>query len=128
MTVPRLELSAAVLAVKLGRTIMEELRLPMRSVTYWTDSTSVLLYIRNTSRRFRTFVANRVAVIQEKSDTSQWRHVDTKSNPADDGSRGLHAGQLSRWIQGPNFLLKQEEDWPEAFLTPTDRTSRMILR
>ena len=93
LTIPRLELSSAVLAVNLGQIIKEELRLPMKRVIYWSDSTSVLRYINNESRRFRTFVANRVARIHELSDKSQWRHVDSQRNPADDGSRGLAAKQ-----------------------------------
>ncbi|XP_030844258.1 uncharacterized protein LOC105444708 [Strongylocentrotus purpuratus] len=113
MTIPRLELSAAVLAVQLYQIIQEELRIPIDRVTYWTDSTSVLLYISNESRRFRTFVANRVAKIHKISDKRQWRHVDTLRNSADDGSRGIPARSLDRWLTGPEFLLQEKEVWPE---------------
>lgn len=61
MTIPKIELTAAVLAVKVAEVLEEELRVPIRTMTYWTDSTSVFLYIGNLSRRFKTFVANRVA-------------------------------------------------------------------
>eukprot|EP00057_Strongylocentrotus_purpuratus_P026706 XP_011681180.1 PREDICTED: uncharacterized protein LOC100893948 [Strongylocentrotus purpuratus] len=69
----------------------------------------------NESRRFHTFVANRIAKIHDVSDPSQWRHVDTKSNPADDGSRGLHAIEMTkdcRWITGPKYLWESETHWP----------------
>ena len=66
VTVPKLELTAATLATKVNKVITRELegRLKINSVTYWTDSMIVLKYIANEVRRFVTFVANRVAVIQ----------------------------------------------------------------
>ncbi|XP_063967618.1 uncharacterized protein LOC129271341 [Lytechinus pictus] len=116
-SIPRLELAAAVLAVDMNHMIQEELRLPIATTTYWTDSTSVLMYIQNESRRFHTFVANRVAKIREVTELSQWRHVNTKLNPADDGSRGLKAQDLitnPRWLSGPDFLKQEEENWPSS--------------
>ncbi|XP_042243375.1 uncharacterized protein LOC121880285 [Homarus americanus] len=77
----------------------------------------VLQYIANSSRRFQTFVANRIAVIQELSRTDQWRHVGTSLNPADDVTRGLPVLDLvagSRWIRRPDFLLSVEERWPKG--------------
>ena len=76
----------------------------------------VLQYITNTKHRFLTFVANRVATIQEYSDASQWRYVNTSLNPADDATRGLSVQELTsecRWIQGPDFLRRDEEHWPK---------------
>ncbi|XP_033102417.1 uncharacterized protein LOC117105401 [Anneissia japonica] len=110
MTIPRLELSAAVL-----ETIRKELEIPVEGVIFWTDSTSVLQYFRNESRRFHTFVANRIEKIHAVSDPSQWRYVDTKSNPADEGSRGIHACEITedcRWLRGPEFLWKADTEWP----------------
>ncbi|XP_072164399.1 uncharacterized protein [Diadema setosum] len=115
VSIPRLELMAAVLAVTLDQFIKDELQIKVTDTTYWTDSTSVLQYIRNESRRFKTFVANRVAKIHNASTLSQWRHVDTASNPADDGSRGMKATELInnlRWLEGPTFLWEEEENWP----------------
>jgi hypothetical protein len=115
VTIPRLELQAAVMAVKMETKLKRELRLPLEESVLWTDSTVVLQYIRNTSTRFHTFVANRLSIIHEATTVSQWRYVDSKSNPADDVSRGLSAHQMiskTRWTQGPEFLQKEEEKWP----------------
>ena len=115
VSIPRLELTAAVLAVKLSQVVQAELRLPIEKTVYWTDSTSVLQYIRNESKRFHTFVANRVVKIQSASKVLQWRYVDTTSNPADDGSRGMRAREMTRghrWLNGPDFLWKKEDCWP----------------
>ena len=46
------------------------------------------------TRRFKTYVSNWVAEIQEASQPSQWRHCPGDLNPADDTSRGLSASQL----------------------------------
>lgn len=115
MTVPRLELSAAVLAVNIDKMLKQELEMNLETSTFWTDSTSVLQYIRNTSRRFHTFVANRLTVIHDTTGPHQWRYVPTDLNPADDSSRGLTVEQMSkenRWITGPGFLRNNKEDWP----------------
>ena len=77
---------------------------------------TTLGYLRNTSRRFHTFVANRVAEILDSTNVSQWRHCPGEMNPSDDASRGLHLCQLhpdSRWWRGPDFLRLPGEHWPE---------------
>lgn len=70
----------------------------------------------NESRRFVTFVANRVAVIREGSSPSQWRHVRSEDNPADYTSIGLKASETEKleiWRCGPNFLWKDPNKWPQ---------------
>ncbi|KAK3733611.1 hypothetical protein QZH41_005188 [Actinostola sp. cb2023] len=59
VTIPRLELTAAVLATRLDRMIRKEIAYPIDKSTFWTDSTCVLRYIRNQEKRFQVFVANR---------------------------------------------------------------------
>ena len=44
MTVPRLKLSAAVLAVQLDETLKSELEIPLHQSVFWTDSTTVLQF------------------------------------------------------------------------------------
>ena len=115
VTIPRLELTAATLAVKVHRYVQSELDYPLNAAFFWTDSVIVLQYIRNDSKRFHTFVANRVALIRENSDPSQWRHIDSRSNPADDASRGLSVDELlgnKRWFSGPEFLMDDDDNWP----------------
>ncbi|XP_042208576.1 uncharacterized protein LOC121856861 [Homarus americanus] len=95
-TIPRLELCVAVLAAKADKQLREELELHIDRSVFWTDSTVTLQYIRNTERRFHTFVANRIATIHENSETEQWRHVSSNQIPADDASRGLHGAELNK--------------------------------
>ena len=45
--------------------------------------------------------------------------MDSKSNPADDISRGLTAKSLIEskcWLNGPDFLWKTEECWPKGIV------------
>ncbi|XP_068758639.1 uncharacterized protein [Montipora capricornis] len=104
------------MSVRIGGMVSRELDDPVDSETYWTDSTTVLKYIRNEAKCFHVFVANCVQSIRDQTDPAQWRYVESKNNPADDASRGLNGYQLSdqqRWIKGPNFLWLPESEWPE---------------
>ncbi|KAL4009002.1 hypothetical protein ACER0C_002854 [Sarotherodon galilaeus] len=115
VTIPRMELTAAVVAVRMDRMWRRELRLPLLNSVFWTDSTAVLKYINNETSRFLVFVANRVSEILKASSASQWRYVNTTHNPADLASRGMKAETFLRdteWISGPVFLTQPENNWP----------------
>ena len=117
MTIPRLELAAAALAVNVDGALQRELDLKLEKSVFWTDSTIVLCYINNASKHFQTYVANRVAVIHGGSTTDQWRHVSSDLNPADDVTRGLSADDIvqnRRWISGLSFLHDDESKWPAS--------------
>ncbi|XP_042264714.1 uncharacterized protein LOC121895540 [Thunnus maccoyii] len=77
--------------------------------------------------RFRVFVANRVSEIRKASHPSQWRYVETASNPADVASRGVKVDTFLKnatWVSGPHFLLQPESEWPvspdDALQLPSD--------
>ena len=105
MTVPKLELQAALLAARLKREIMQALAVSVNQVFMWTESTTVLQWI-NSNEKQPIFGANRVCEILEYTSVDQWNHVATKDNPADAGTRGMSAEilQLSSWVKGPRFL------------------------
>ena len=113
VTIPRMELSAAVVATKLDKISRQEISFPINQSFFWTDSTCVLRYIENKDKRFQTFVANRIAAIHNATSPFQWNYVNTELNPADDASRGVSADSLERWIQGPEFLRQSNETWPK---------------
>ncbi|XP_071944925.1 uncharacterized protein [Antedon mediterranea] len=119
MTIPRLELTAATLAVKCASLVREEVDTTFKRVIFWTDSMLVINYIRNNKTRFSTFVANRLSIIHEGSECEQWRHVDTANNPADIASRGMHLSkkvEVEMWLKGPVFLKNKEDKWPKGNL------------
>ncbi|XP_014673542.1 PREDICTED: uncharacterized protein LOC106813826 [Priapulus caudatus] len=126
VTIPRLELTAALLSIKVSTFLQRELPLENVENIYWTDSNVVLGYINNDEKRFHVFVANRVCQIRQHSSPSQWRHVRTHENPADEASRGLTVNQIatSKWLSGPSFLWEREFSHTgrrEGFvISPTD--------
>ena len=115
ITIPRLELTAAVCSVKISQQLRRELEYHIDRVYFWTDGKVVRRHISNEtqSRRFHVFVANRVQEIQENTAIDQWKHIESKENTADEASRGMKARELleSRWITGPAFLWEKETPW-----------------
>ncbi|XP_064641960.1 uncharacterized protein LOC135496529 [Lineus longissimus] len=110
VTIPRLELQAAVVSTKISDLLNRELDIANITNIYWTDSKVVLGYINNEARRFHIFVANRVQRIRDSTEVNQWRYVSTHENPADLASRGCSAEEIesSDWLVGPAFLRKDE--------------------
>ncbi|KAJ8364861.1 hypothetical protein SKAU_G00136920 [Synaphobranchus kaupii] len=110
VTIPRLELTAAVISAAVSSMLKEESELRVDAEYFWTDSQVVLGYVSNEARRFHVFVANRVQRIRETTDPEQWHYVDTSENPADHASRGLRVAEIinSNWFSGPKFLWKRE--------------------
>ncbi|XP_078364035.1 uncharacterized protein LOC144648306 [Oculina patagonica] len=106
VSIPRLELCGAVLAAQAVDKVAKELDMAVSEVVFYTDSQVVLGYIRNESRRFYVYVANRVEIIRKISTPDQWRYVESSNNPADLATRGLQAKDLteSDWLTGPVFL------------------------
>ena len=111
LSIPKLELQAALLASRLKDDIEKALTLSISKVFMWTDSTTVLQWLNSTSKQ-PVFVANRVAEILESTSIDQWFHVLSGDNPADTGTRGITADFLkqSSWVNGPSFL--KTSDWP----------------
>jgi hypothetical protein len=134
-TIPRIELCAAHLAVKLFLIIRREFQIKFDSVFFWTDSTTVLKYLRNDKLRFQRFVANKISVIRNHSDPSQWRYVPSKKNPADLASRGTTADNLNKselWKEGPEFLGYDKALWPKdpslPDLSDTDAEVKLLTK
>ena len=115
VSIQRLELTSAVLAVKHDKMLREEMRIRLDSSTFWTDSQITLHCINNTDKRFNVFVANRLSAIQDSTTAKQWHWCPTKLNPADDATRGMKPTELEkRWITDPEFLQKETIDYPTS--------------
>ncbi|XP_065102634.1 uncharacterized protein [Paramisgurnus dabryanus] len=115
LSIPRLELCAALTSAQLARFLQQELSIVVENVTLWTDSTTVLTWINSESCRYKVFVGTRIAEIQELTGDHTWRYVDSSNNPADDITRGRTLTEIAspgRWSQGPKFLKEPPEQWP----------------
>ena len=130
-TIPRLELCGAVLSSEAVKKLLKDLQLPIHEVVFYTDSKVTLGYVQNDSRRFYVYVANRVQTIRSVSDPSQWRYINTASNPADLATRGVAPENLrdSKWLSGPDFLREASPNRaPTAETIPLDTQDPEVRR
>lgn len=114
MTVPRLELQAAVLGIRLARSVKQSQRLEFEKVSYWSDSKTVLGWINSDTRRYHQFVAFRIGEVLEATNTTDWRWVTSEHNVADEATKSKDIQRLdsqSRWFKGPEFLYDEESTW-----------------
>ena len=89
LTIPRLELQAAVLAARLGKNIREESRMHFAKIIYFTNSRIVLAWICSEARGYKPFVSARDGETQNNSEPSQWQHIAGEHSVTDDVSRGI---------------------------------------
>ena len=134
MSMPRTELEAAKLAIKVRNLIHESLTQKPKSEYFWSDSENVISWIHKPPEDFKVFVSNRIKFIRTYSKPEQWKHVKGIDNPADLPSRGctpkefLSEEILNKWLHGPTWLKLQKENWPQksnSYPTPKAVLSEM---
>ncbi|XP_011883612.1 PREDICTED: uncharacterized protein LOC105570777, partial [Vollenhovia emeryi] len=114
LSIPRLELTAALLLSRLMQYVEATLNMDVTATHMWTDSLVTLSWIRSHASRWKDFVRSRVAQIQELTPAAHWRYIPGTSNPADCASRGLTTTQLQNhalWWTGPPWIHKPDS-WP----------------
>ena len=120
LTMPRLELMAALILSRLMNRVVVELRkiCSIGRIVCLTDAAIVLAWVRGEDKQYKTFVQNRLLEIRRNVDCSNWFHVPGKENIADLPSRGCLATHLlvtevkEIWTKGPCWLRSNFEDWP----------------
>jgi hypothetical protein len=116
VTLPRLELMAAVITARLCTYVRNALDCQIDRIVCWTDNSSTLHWIRGSPSQWKPFVANRVMEIQSLLDPSVWRYCPGPQNPADVPTRGMSSNELKEsrlWWEGPAWLRSSEEEWPK---------------
>ncbi|XP_065886647.1 uncharacterized protein [Dysidea avara] len=111
-TIPRLGLLGADLLSRLTATVCETI--PNSQIIYWTDSTTVMYWIRHT-KPWKQYISNRVREIHQLTNKDSWIYCPGLLNPANMPSRGLSGIDLAEsnvWWTGPNFLKLDEKEWP----------------
>lgn len=103
-TIPRLELSSAVLALEISQIVVDHLKIEIDKIKFFSDSKVTLGYICNDTKRFYVYVANRVAKIRSYSEPSQWHYIRSEKNPADVETRSIQPCDLqgSALLCGPS--------------------------
>ncbi|XP_032785729.1 uncharacterized protein LOC116923390 [Daphnia magna] len=110
ITIPRLELKSAVLAVQISAIIKKELRLIISATAFYSDSEIVLHQLRTRRPRQTAFVTGRRNEILAHSSADQWHYVCSEDNPADACTRGVvpkDFGPDCQWITGPRICRIQ---------------------
>jgi len=116
ITLPRLELLAALVATRLLRYLCQATDCDIYKAILWSDSAITLAWIRGDPNKWKTFVCNRVTEMVECTPPFQWRHCPGSDNPADFLSRSLHAHDLSTsktWWNAPVWLRDGPDNWPQ---------------
>ncbi|XP_024884797.1 uncharacterized protein LOC112462933, partial [Temnothorax curvispinosus] len=72
LTIPRLELTAALLLSRLMQYVQATLKLNVTATHLWTDSVVTLTWIKSHASRWKDFVRNRVSQIQELTANAHW--------------------------------------------------------
>ena len=78
-TMPRFEVNAAAIGVKLYNKIIDEIDLQIENVKFWSESTLKLQYIASQSYRFKSYVANRVTQILQRTSAGEWIYVEART-------------------------------------------------
>ncbi|XP_068144176.1 uncharacterized protein [Drosophila tropicalis] len=114
LSIPRMELQAAVIGAKLSNRIQRNPSLSINSSCYWSDSKTVLKWLRMDPRKFQQFVMHRVGEILEFTNVSQWNWVPTNLKPADLATKTHNANKHETWLHGPDYLLQDQHEWPKC--------------
>ncbi len=117
ISIPRMELVGALLAVRLARKIQDSLQMELEAVRYFTDSAVALGMILRESATYQEFVGTRVSEIRTKSDPeTKWFWIPGKMNIADMGTRPTvvpkDMGPGSLYQEGLPWMRGPPETWP----------------
>ncbi|KAL3081150.1 hypothetical protein niasHS_012671 [Heterodera schachtii] len=115
-TIPKLELQALTLGVKVTKFVQTQLNFNDQQVVLWTDSQCSIERLKE-ERKYDRFVSNRLKKIREAR--FKVMHIRTDENPADIASRGTDPQSLQSsllWRFGPAWLTKVSQ-WPESNVT-----------
>ncbi|XP_045541882.1 uncharacterized protein LOC123723347 [Papilio machaon] len=110
ITLPRLELNAALLLARLLKKIRDTLRCDQIDLNMWSDSMITLGWIKGNPGKWNKFVGIRVSEIRNLTVPEKWNYVKSSENPADIISRGSEPNALQEnklWWEGPLWLKKQ---------------------
>jgi len=119
LTIPRLELMAALVATRLTQFVLKAIPCEYTQVHMWSDSQIVLHWLKS-QKPLPAFVCHRVAEIQSLLPQASWSYCPTYENPADLLSRGTSTEALmssSLWNFGPPWITTPSQ-WPSLQTQP----------
>jgi hypothetical protein len=135
ISIPRMELVGALLAVRLAWKIQDSLQMELEAVRYFTDLTAVLGMILRESATYQEFVGTRGSEIRAKSDPeAEWFWIPGEMNVAEMGTRPTvlprDMGPGTQYQEGLPWMKRPPETWPakKTFTPPpTEECKKDIL-
>lgn len=123
ISIPRAELQAAVLGTRMAIMVKESHDISPHRTFFWSDSVTVLRWLRMDGGRLKQFVSHRIGEIQESTNVEDWHWIPTDLNVADDATRDdkpCDWSNSSRWRNGPSFLKLEMDQWPKPHMKLDD--------
>ena len=116
LTIPIIEMQAAVMGVRLSKSIQDNSIWKFDEIYHIVDSECLLATLRKDTDALREFMGNRVAEILDSTDVKQWYHVKSKQNISDLGTRNNSCADdispESEWQNGKSWMYLPVEQWP----------------
>ncbi len=117
ISIPRMQLMGALLAVRLSRKIQDALQMELEAVRYFTNSAVALGMILRESATYQEFVGTRVSEIRTKSEPeTEWFWIPGEMNIADMGTRPTEVpkdmGPGTPYQEGMSWMKEPPETWP----------------
>lgn len=130
LTLPKLELTAALIAARLGSYLRKNLKVSSARYYFWTDSQIALNWIQGSKQRWQPYVQNRVDEIRRLTDIAQWNHCRSEDNAADLLTRGVSGEFLQKsslWAHGPHWLQDKKGDWKLNSEQQVSKTALLLV-
>ena len=131
-SVPRLELTSAVMAVNLAQSVKRACPYEILETVYFTDSSATLGRLRRAGVEKLEYEAIRLSEIQTKSDPHRdWCWIAGQNNPADLGTRpDVAAAEVcggSPFQRGYEWMYAEKQDWPvkKSFSAPLEEEEKL---
>ena len=135
MSIPRMELSGAILGCRMKNFLLKEGKFDFEKVYALVDSSTVLGYLHKECGAFGPYEGPRIPEFQTSS-----TFVDGKlknvawvagvDNPADWCTKPRTSTDIGNefFYSGPPFLLKEEADWPIKLTYKTEKLEGEVVR
>lgn len=132
LSIPRLELMAAVMLSKLIEKVQNTYRdrVNIEETYAWSDSSVVLAWLRSPPYEWKTFVSNRTSEILTRIPNCRFGYVPSALNPSDAPSRGQLPStfiQNDMWFHGPQWLREEPTAWPKSKHIPSTSEEKRNL-
>ena len=111
LSIPKLELQAAVTATIIKTKLLEENNFDEERIYFWSDSKTVLKYIYNKKKHFPVYVMHRLDETRSNSNITDWNYIPTHHNVSDACTRLIDFIDLKHkndYLDGPRFLQEKE--------------------